>query len=446
MSTVKSSKIYVKKFKCPYCDQRIDRTKLGDHIEKKHKELIPEGFTASRIAFNTINKKEVGHCIVCGSDTEWNEDKLRYERICNNPKCKKEYLKLVEERLKNKRGVTKKEMLSDPSFQDKMLKGRNISGTYKFIDGGSIDYVGSYEKNLLEFMDKYLHCKSYDIQSPGPTIEYIYEGKKHFWITDFLYIPYNLVFDVKDGGKNPNNREMAIYRAKQVAKEKALVDQGQYNYIRLTDNQFDQLIDIMLDLKFSLAELEGSYNQKMSGLKPIIRINESGNSEDILSIDTLSVDQLALTFNKILTDPYTYKKGDLSLLEKIVKNTYVTEYLTELCSLLRSSVAEYAEKRIEYGNYLESGKCTWVMQPYCEEMKANGITIEQVDAIGSKLAKLYTEVENKLKGMDNQEIGINVFQLTPTQLELFAKTINQCTNEGVVLDSFDLQYMVNYVM
>ena len=34
---------------------------------------------------------------------------------------------------------------------------------------------------------------------------YMYNGKEHVWITDFLYEPYNLVFDIKDGGDNPNN-------------------------------------------------------------------------------------------------------------------------------------------------------------------------------------------------------------------------------------------------
>lgn len=265
---------YKKKYKCPYCDERFDRSKLSLHIDKKHSELIPEGFTASRVAFNTMNHKTVGHCIICGKETEWNEDKCRYERLCDSKKCHRDYVKLTEERLKASRGVTKSEMLSDPNFQNKMLNNRSISGTYKFSDGGSISYVGKYEKNFLEFMDKYLHVQSFDIQAPGPTIEYYYEGKKHFWITDFYYIPYNLVFDIKDGGNNPNKREMTEYRAKQSAKEKAITSSRIYNYIRLTDNQFDQLIEIMLDLKDEMIDMEGPYNQKLAQLKPIIRINE----------------------------------------------------------------------------------------------------------------------------------------------------------------------------
>lgn len=273
----------VKKYKCPYCEKRCERDKLQYHIGKDHQDMIPQDYTAARVAFNYLNKKTEGHCIICGGVTDWNEDKKRYERLCNNPACKKKYVKMTEDRLKKARGVTKKEMMNDPKHQDEMLRNRSISGTYKFEDGGRINYVGSYEKNFLEFMDKFLHVQSTDIQSPGPTVEYIFEGKKHFWITDFYYIPYNLVFDIKDGGKNPNKRDMAEYRAKQYYKEKAIKDQGEYNYIRLTDNQFDQLIEIMIDLKDSMTVLDGPYYQKVSKAKPIVRVYESTIEEGTLN-------------------------------------------------------------------------------------------------------------------------------------------------------------------
>lgn len=273
----------VKKYKCPYCEKRCERDKLQYHIGKDHQDMIPQDYTAARVAFNYLNKKTEGHCIICGGVTDWNEDKKRYERLCNNPACKKKYVKMTEDRLKKARGVTKKEMMNDPKHQDEMLRNRSISGTYKFEDGGRINYVGSYEKNFLEFMDKFLHVQSTDIQSPGTTVEYIFEGKKHFWITDFYYIPYNLVFDIKDGGKNPNKRDMAEYRAKQYYKEKAIKDQGEYNYIRLTDNQFDQLIEIMIDLKDSMTVLDGPYYQKVSKAKPIVRIYESSIEEGTLN-------------------------------------------------------------------------------------------------------------------------------------------------------------------
>lgn len=255
----------------------IAKKKLNFHIQEKHEELIPQGMTPLQVAFNTVNKKTETHgtCMMCKKDTPWNEDKGRYERICSK-KCHDAYVKMCADRLQNSRGITKQEMLSDPAFQNKMLEHRSISGTYEFSSGDKIGYVGSYEKNFLEFLDKVLHVKATDIQAPGPTIPYTYKGTEHFWITDFMYLPYNLVFDIKDGGKNPNNRQMPEYREKQKAKEDAIIKQGKYNYCRLTDNDFSQLLSIMLELKESLIDLDSP--EEVAKVNPIVRINEACKS------------------------------------------------------------------------------------------------------------------------------------------------------------------------
>ena len=427
MSEVKiSPKKYKKRYKCPYCEERLDRNKLPSHIDKKHPEMIPEGYTASRVAFNTINKKTIGHCIICGKETDWNEDKCRYERICNDPKCKKEYIKMTEERLKKARGITKKEMLSNPDFQNKMLKGRSISGTYKFSDGGKLEYVGSYEKNFLEFMDKFLKVKSSDIQAPGPTIEYYYDGKKHFWITDYYYIPYNLVLDIKDGGKNPNNREMPEYRAKQRAKEKAISQLGEYNYIRLTDNQFDQLIEIMLDLKESLIELEGPYNQKIAQIKPIIKVNEDGvinlmkhNKQSIHEV--LYSDSIQSILQRVLTNPINYKNRDISELEDYIHSINNPATLINIHTYMQATLQEHSERWVNYYKVLSGGKAVYEFEPDCEAFEKAGVSMDDMTWVGDKLRDLNSYVVSKIK--DNyQEIKETAF------------------------DKFDAEYLLEYVL
>lgn len=259
------SDTYQKKYKCPYCDKRDTRMNLVSHIEKKHSDMIPNGYTATRIVFNMINKKEHGTCVICGKETKWDENKARYDRFCGSKACHDKYVKIAH----NNTNIEEK--LKDPEFQQKMLAGRSISGTYKFSDGGKVSYTGSYERQLLEFLDKILNVKSYDVESPGPVIDYEYKGQTHKWITDQRYIPYNLVFDVKDGGDNPNRREMTEYREKQIAKEAAIKKQGKYNYIRLTNNDFEQLIEVMIELKESLQDTDALQ-------KPIIKINESATA------------------------------------------------------------------------------------------------------------------------------------------------------------------------
>ena len=258
-----------KKYKCPYCDYRNFRSNLIDHVEDDHEDMIPKNYTPARVVYNSINKKVNGSCMICHKETKWDEKKQRYNTLCENPKCRKEYIEIVRSRMVKKYGTYN--LLKDPNFQKKMLENRSISGKYKFEDGGSVGYVGSYEKKFLEFMDKFLHIKSYDIISPGPNIPYMYKGKEHVWITDYIYEPYNLVFDIKDGGDNPNTRDMKEYREKQIAKEKAIAEYGDYNYIRLTDNNFEQLISIFMELKEKVDE------------EPIIRINESVNELHIIS-------------------------------------------------------------------------------------------------------------------------------------------------------------------
>jgi endogenous inhibitor of DNA gyrase (YacG/DUF329 family) len=258
---------YERKYKCMYCETKLAKEKLVDHIDDAHTNLIPSGYTAARLVFNTVNKKEKGSCVICGKETPWNENTWRYDRFCCET-CRKKAADLAAANLKKKTGKTKEDFLKDPEFQNKMLKGRSISGTYKFTHGGALDYVGTYEKKFLEFCDKVLNLKASEIMAPGPTVEYMYNNEKHFWITDFMIVPFNLVIDVKDGGDNPNNREMASYREKQHAKEFAIIDSKKYNYLRLTDNDFSQLMEAFMEIKLQMM------NHGESG-ELVIKINES---------------------------------------------------------------------------------------------------------------------------------------------------------------------------
>lgn len=251
-----------KKYKCPYCEEKLEKEELINHIDKTHQDLIPEKYSGARLVFNIINKKDHGKCIVCGKETDWNEKTYKYNRLCSNPKCRESLRKSYEKNmLKVYNKVT---LLNDPDQQEKMLSNRKISGKYKFKDGGIHIYTGSYEKKALEFMDKVMNIPSTDIMAPGPKFKYEYNGKSHVWITDIYYIPYNLVIEIKDGGDNPNNREMVSYREKQVAKEKMITNKGTFNYIRLTNNNFLQLMYILAELKMKMIDNDKSKSIKIN--------------------------------------------------------------------------------------------------------------------------------------------------------------------------------------
>lgn len=240
-----------KRYKCPYCELRDERKKLIAHIDKIHEEMLPEGYDGARTVYDMINHTN-GHgtCRVCKKDTQWNPSSQRYDVLCGNPKCKEAMREEYKKNMLRVKGTYN--ILNDPEQQQKMLANRKISGKYRYSDGTIFTYTGSYEKKLLEFEDAVMNIPSKDIMMPGPTIEYMYKGGKHFYIADQLYIPYNLIIEIKDGGDNKNGKEtpgMIASRQKTIEKEKVITDKGEYNYLRLTNNDFVQLIEIFMELK-----------------------------------------------------------------------------------------------------------------------------------------------------------------------------------------------------
>lgn len=259
----------MKTYKCPYCDHRGDKEDLVSHMEDDHSEMIPEGFTPTRTVFNLVNKKDHGVCVVCKNETPWNENAHKYDRLCGKKKCSDA---LREAYKKNMLKVyNKTTLLNDADQQEKMLANRSISGKYNFTGGGSTVFTGSYEKKALEFIDNVLGFGANEVMAPGPVFEYEFEGKTLKWITDILLIPFNLVIEVKDGGANPNTRSMPVYREKQIAKEKMITSLGTYNYLRLTDNNFAQLLATLAELKSQMID-DSADNKKV-----IININEEVN-------------------------------------------------------------------------------------------------------------------------------------------------------------------------
>ena len=64
-------------WKCPFCDKRFDREKLVIHVDDKHENEIPEGFTPLRYVFHYVNKRPLdyhGRCTECKGPTPWDEE------------------------------------------------------------------------------------------------------------------------------------------------------------------------------------------------------------------------------------------------------------------------------------------------------------------------------------------------------------------------------------
>ena len=123
-----------------------------------------------------------------------------------------------------------------------------------------------------------MNCKSEDIVCPGPVLQYELDGKMHYYITDMYYVPYDLIIEVKDGGDKPNtNPAFAETRRKVMAKERYIIEKTDYNYIRLTNNDFSQILNIFGDLKLAFND------DRLNNTKTrIIHANESTISEHMV--------------------------------------------------------------------------------------------------------------------------------------------------------------------
>lgn len=263
-------------YKCPFCDARMTRADLVEHISDKHDDDLPEDFTAFRYVFHYVNKKPLtyhGICTECKGPTPWDESRGRYKRQCGKKACHDSFVKKFEANMVKTRGVTRISATTDGQL--KMLQNRKISGKYKFQNGVERSYCGNYELHALEFMDQVLNIDPADLLSPGPILEYKFHGKTRIYITDFYYQPYNLIIEVKDGGSNPNMRNMPEYRAKQIEKEKYIIKHTNYNYLRLTDNNLKQLINIFAELRLQMNENTG---------ERVIHVNESDEVKEMMSM------------------------------------------------------------------------------------------------------------------------------------------------------------------
>lgn len=239
-----------KYIKCPVCNEQLkDKETIYQHIESEHSDVLPKGWSGARLYFQQIHGRTTSNCIICGKETGWNNVTNKPYRFCTNPKCKEVYVQTFKKRMKQKYG--KEHLLNDPSIQQKMLKGRSISGEYKFKDGGKVPYVGSYEEDFLQFLDIFLGFKSRDIMECPHYFEYYYEGGKKLYIPDFFIPSINTIVEIKDGGSNPNThgKIQEVDKIKEKAKDKVMLSQKEFNYIKITDKNYKPFLDFLVNLK-----------------------------------------------------------------------------------------------------------------------------------------------------------------------------------------------------
>lgn len=338
---------------CPYCDKRLEREDLVIHIDNKHSDEIPEGFTPLRITYHVANKRNLDNprkCRVCGRPCPWDEKKGRYDQLCGRPECKKKQAERMGSDMGDKLRSNSPTQSTDGL--EKMLAGRSISKKYTWRDGTVFVYTGSYEGKLLKWLDEVMEIKSEDLIVPGPTMYYEYDGEQHIYIPDFYYIPYNLIIEVKDGGDHPNtSAARRDSRLKTIAKEKHIINKTQYNYIRLTNNDFSQLLAVFADLKMNLIEDRQSrvihINEAMTqaAISPMIGMGDIVLVDYIQNRAFCGKSSLAISNSENLTDLFGIdRRGKL---DRIYKEHLVdSKYSAYIVTGVREKVENFLKENI----------------------------------------------------------------------------------------------------
>lgn len=246
----------VNNYKCPICSRKFKTmTGWGDHMDSCHPEDRPEGYSTSRYFYYVMTGKTHGKCRTCKGDTSWNESSQKYNQYCDNPACKKEYVKIAHQRMIDSHG--KVHLLDDPMVQRKMMTGRKLSGSFVMQDGGKIDYFGSYEKNFLEMLDSMFGWPSNDIFGPSPhTYYYDYENEKDpitkkgkkFYIPDFFIPSINAEIEI-EVTKSGNEKFNETYLVKKEQKAEVMRHNTHVNYIKISDNDFTPFFEFLMKAK-----------------------------------------------------------------------------------------------------------------------------------------------------------------------------------------------------
>ena len=251
----------VKYYTCPECKKNFKTLNgWGNHMDTMHPSIRPEGYSTSRFFYFIKTGRTHGNCRTCKKPTTWNENSMKYNQYCDDPKCKEEYAKIAKKRMIGKYG--KVHLLNDPDQQKKMLANRKISGKYKFPDGTKFCYVGMYEKNFLEMLDTLMNWPTNDIFSPSPhTYYYDYKNSKDtenegqkFYIPDFFIPSLNLEIEIKQQ-TSTNKAYNDINKVKEKLKDEVMNSNSNINYLKLNDNNFTPFFQFLMERKESEPEI-----------------------------------------------------------------------------------------------------------------------------------------------------------------------------------------------
>lgn len=240
--------------KCPICGKAYKEVgTFGNHMRNEHPGTIPEGWSDLRYAYFVHTGKSRGHCRECGGDTQWNETTGAYTKICTSEACRKKFRERFMAGMRARYG--KANLLDDPSFRERMLTNRRISGELEFFDGGKVGYMGTLEKKFLAMLNTFFRFPSSDIISPSPNrYIYYYENPNdeehrgmHSYVPDFYIPSCNLEIELK-ASNNQRPKNLLVDVVKDACKDIMMIRNPNVNYCKVYEEDYYVFFQVFADV------------------------------------------------------------------------------------------------------------------------------------------------------------------------------------------------------
>lgn len=229
--------------RCPFCSMIFnDKQKYCHHIALKHNEQVPPELEPLEYAYSLLVHKDVGRvCVMCKKNpVHFNQDTLKYERLCDRPQCKEEYVKMMKSRMVKVYGH--EHLLNDADMQRKMLYNHANAKDYIWDNDHKFRIIGTYEEDFLNKL-KSLGWSPNDIIAPSPN-NYWYkwgDGTQHLYIPDFFIPSLTLDVEIKQGGFNDSYMEhnRDIEHRKDLMMKRMCEKSGRH-YIKIMDKDYTE--------------------------------------------------------------------------------------------------------------------------------------------------------------------------------------------------------------
>lgn len=231
--------------KCPFCSKIFnDKHKYCHHIAAMHNEQVPEDQEPLEFAYSLLTHKPTGRlCVMCKRNpVNFNQQSLKYDRICSDPKCKDEYVKLMKSRMVKVHG--QEHLLNDAEMQRKMIYNNHNARDFVWDDQHKFRVIGTYEEDFLKKL-RAIGWSPNDVIAPSPN-NYWYkwkDGTTHLYIPDFYIPSLSLEVEIKESdNKHPR---MVHEREMEALKDKRLQDEEKktnIHYIKIVDKNYDEFM------------------------------------------------------------------------------------------------------------------------------------------------------------------------------------------------------------